>query len=140
MNLGLLIRYSRDFDFFGVYNGHGGSCVAHTCRDRLHRLLVKEIEEKEEDGMDEEVSDCGRAPESTAALLVVTVGSTAVVVVVGGEEEVVVVTCGDSRVVLSRGGVAISLSDDHKPNRPDELERIEGTGGRVINWNGRRVF
>ncbi|KAL7214138.1 hypothetical protein ACSBR1_026538 [Camellia fascicularis] len=59
--------------------------------------------------MDEEVSDYGRAPESTAALLVVTVGSTAVVVVVGEEE----------------------------PNKPDELERIEGAGGRVINWNGR---
>ncbi|CAL5407943.1 hypothetical protein CsSME_00029350 [Camellia sinensis var. sinensis] len=108
------------------------------------------IEEDEEDGvemtsldwekvmvgcfekMDEEVSDCERAAESTAVLSVVTIGSTAVVAVVG-EEEVVVVTYGDSRAVLSRGGVAISLSNDHKPDRRDELERIKGAGGRVIN-------
>lgn len=27
-----------------------------------------------------------------------------------------------------------------QPDRPDELERIEGAGGRVINWNGNRVL
>ena len=26
-----------------------------------------------------------------------------------------------------------------QPDRPDELERIEGCGGKVINWNGLRV-
>ncbi|KAI8007374.1 putative protein phosphatase 2C 8 [Camellia lanceoleosa] len=84
--------------------------------------------------MDKEVSDYGRAAkaDSAAALSEVTVGLTAMV----GEEEVVVANCGNSRVVLSRGGVAISLADDHKPDRPDELERIEGASRRVINWNG----
>jgi serine/threonine protein phosphatase PrpC len=28
---------------------------------------------------------------------------------------------GDSRAVLCRGGKALQLSDDHKPNRPDEM-------------------
>lgn len=28
---------------------------------------------------------------------------------------------GDSRAVLCRGGRALQLSDDHKPNRPDEM-------------------
>lgn len=27
-----------------------------------------------------------------------------------------------------------------QPDRADELLRIEGGGGRVINWNGPRVF
>lgn len=27
-----------------------------------------------------------------------------------------------------------------QPDRPDELERIEVSGGRVINWNGQRVL
>lgn len=55
--------------------------------------------------MDEEVNKNGE--------VVATTGSTAVVAVVG-EEEVVVAHCGDSRAVISRGGVAVQLSDDHK--------------------------
>ncbi|KAJ0043295.1 hypothetical protein Pint_17695 [Pistacia integerrima] len=27
-----------------------------------------------------------------------------------------------------------------KPDRPDELQRVEAAGGRVINWNGHRIL
>lgn len=66
-------------------------------------------------------------------------GSTAVVAVVNSGS-IVVANCGDSRAVLSRCGRAIPLSDDHKPDRPDELARIEEAGGRVIYLNGARVL
>nr|GMC64773.1 probable protein phosphatase 2C 51 [Ipomoea batatas] len=95
--LGVVVRGGKEYDFFGVYDGHGGSGVAHACRDRLHRA------------------------------------------------------------VLSRGGVAVPLSNDHKgysyttkplaldlisaqPDREDELDRIESCGGKVLNWNGHRVL
>eukprot|EP00249_Psilotum_nudum_P018255 c26715_g1_i1 orf=330-1544(+) len=68
-----------------------------------------------------------------------TVGSTAVVAVVG-TSWIIVANCGDSRAVLSRRGHAIALSVDHKPDRADEMMRIEAAGGRVICWNGYRVF
>ncbi|KAE8735259.1 putative protein phosphatase 2C 6 [Hibiscus syriacus] len=48
--------------------------------------------------------------------------------------------CGDSRAVLCRGKEPMALSVDHKPNREDEYERIEAAGGKVIQWNGHRVF
>ncbi|XP_030549619.1 protein phosphatase 2C 51-like [Rhodamnia argentea] len=140
------------YDFFGVYDGHGGANVANACRDRLHKLLVKEMEGRTDvccDGggesewrevmeasfgkMDEEVG--GKGVDSSMR----TAGSTAVVAVVG-EEEIVVANCGDSRAVLCRGDVAVPLSRDHKPDRPDEKERVEAAGGRVIDWNGSRVL
>ncbi|EXC20871.1 putative protein phosphatase 2C 75 [Morus notabilis] len=65
-------------------------------------------------------------------------GSTAVVVVLT-PDHIVVANCGDSRAVLSRSGRAVPLSHDHKPDRSDELERIEAAGGRVIFLNGARV-
>ncbi|KAL8458615.1 hypothetical protein ACS0TY_036217 [Phlomoides rotata] len=68
-----------------------------------------------------------------------TVGSTAVVAVVCSSH-IVVSNCGDSRAVLYRGKEAIALSIDHKPNRDDEYTRIEASGGKVIQWNGHRVF
>ncbi|KAL6841327.1 hypothetical protein ACP4OV_028845 [Aristida adscensionis] len=67
------------------------------------------------------------------------VGSTAVVAVVSSTH-VVVSNAGDSRAVLSRTGVPVPLSVDHKPDRPDELERIKAAGGRVIHWDGARVL
>uniref|UniRef100_A0A0D9V3P2 protein-serine/threonine phosphatase n=1 Tax=Leersia perrieri TaxID=77586 RepID=A0A0D9V3P2_9ORYZ len=141
--------------FFAVYDGHGGSRVAEACRERMHVVLAEEVRErrlvheKEEDGerrwkeamvacfarVDGEVG--GEEDEADAGEQ--TVGSTAVVAVVG-PRRIVVANCGDSRAVLSRGGVAVPLSSDHKPDRPDEMERVEAAGGRVINWNGYRIL
>ncbi|KAF5460556.1 hypothetical protein F2P56_020420 [Juglans regia] len=144
-------QYCDTYDFFAVYDGHNGDTVANACRDRLHLILVEEVERwwrtcggrgvDWENAMvecfakmDEEVN--GGGTDDGAAR---TVGSTAVVVLVG-KEEVVVANCGDSRAVLCRDGVAVPLSHDHKPDRPDERERVEAAGGRVIEWNGSRVL
>lgn len=119
VEVGFVKRGRKSFDFFGVYDGHGGWCVAHACSEMLHKLLARIVEEERGEEviawekvmaaafteMDCEVNKSGAA--------VATTGSTAVVAVVG-EEHVVVANCGDSRAVLSRGGVAVQLSDDHK--------------------------
>ncbi|GAV65776.1 PP2C domain-containing protein, partial [Cephalotus follicularis] len=139
------------YDFFGVYDGHGGSSVANACKDRMHQLVAKEVEgmtvgdrgvvdwEKVMavcfEKMDEEVMSGGVG----GAGRMITVGSTALVVIVG-KEELVVANCGDSRVVLCRDGLALPLSHDHKPDRPDERERVEAAGGKIIDWNGYRVL
>merc|ERR1712232_1231758 len=53
---------------------------------------------------------------------------------------------GDSRAVLCQADVkgqglsAMRLSDDHKPNRPDEQQRIEAKGGCVDIHGVWRVF
>ncbi|XP_066348920.1 probable protein phosphatase 2C 37 [Miscanthus floridulus] len=69
------------------------------------------------------------------------VGSTAVVaILVRGR--LIVANCGDSRAVLCRGlegTPPVALSFDHKPNRPDEMERIQAAGGQVLFINGYRV-
>jgi len=39
--------------------------------------------------------------------------------------------CGDARAILCRNGQPLALSDDHKPDRADEVKRIEAAGGFV---------
>ncbi|KAL2548836.1 Protein phosphatase 2C 37 [Forsythia ovata] len=140
--------------FFGVYDGHGCSHVAMKCKDRMHEIVKDEVESGETSWkemmfrsfskMDQEVTEWSgettyncrcelQTPQSDA------VGSTAVVAVVT-PEKIIVSNCGDSRAILCRNGVAIPLSVDHKPDRPDELNRIEESGGRVIFWDGARVL
>ncbi|KAG4965998.1 hypothetical protein JHK84_040593 [Glycine max] len=138
------IGFAAKCDFFAVYDGHGGAQVAEACRERLYRLVAEEMErsashvEWDWRGV---MEGCFRKMDCEVAgnAAVRTVGSTAVVAVVAAAE-VVVANCGDCRAVLGRGGEAVDLSSDHKPDRPDELIRIEEAGGRVINWNGQRVL
>ena len=49
------------------------------------------------------------------------------------EHEIVCANAGDTRCVLSNDQKAIDLSQDHKPTRLDEKERIERAGGHVAN-------
>ncbi|XP_028777329.1 protein phosphatase 2C 50 [Neltuma alba] len=144
--------------FFGVYDGHGGSQVANYCRDRVHWALAEEIEFVKEglinggikDGIQDQwkkaFTNCflkvdaevgGKANREPVAPE--TVGSTAVVAIICASH-IIVANCGDSRAVLCRGKEPVALSVDHKPNRDDEYARIEAAGGKVIQWNGHRVF
>lgn len=149
--------------FFGVFDGHGCSHVATSCGERMHEIVAEEattaaasvsdeaarwrdVMEKSYARMDAEAvgsrGNAGPAPTCRCEMQLPKcdhVGSTAVVAVVG-PRHLVVANCGDSRAVLCSGGVAIPLSSDHKPDRPDELERIQAAGGRVIFWDGARVF
>ncbi|CAN6289912.1 unnamed protein product [Urochloa humidicola] len=154
--------FIRGHHFFGVFDGHGCSHVATSCGVRMHEIVAEEaaagspvpdeaarwrdVMEKSYARMDAEAvgsrEAAGPAPTCRCEMQLPKcdhVGSTAVVAVVG-PRHLVVANCGDSRAVLCSGGAAIPLSADHKPDRPDELERIHAAGGRVIFWDGARVF
>lgn len=53
-----------------------------------------------------------------------------------GNLKLVCANVGDCRGVLCRGGRAIRMSEDHKPNRGDEERRVRSAGGYVINMGG----
>ncbi|XP_047977095.1 probable protein phosphatase 2C 24 [Salvia hispanica] len=152
--------FSTGLHYFGVYDGHGCSHVATKCKERLHEMVKEELlvgedrdssnwwkcvmersftrMDKEAVAWNENVATAScrcelQMPECDA------VGSTAVVAVVS-PCNIVVANCGDSRAVLCRSGKAIPLSTDHKPDRPDEMNRIQAAGGRVIFWEGARVL
>ncbi|KAM7264982.1 hypothetical protein ACFE04_002665 [Oxalis oulophora] len=153
---------SQILHFYGVFDGHGCSHVATKCKDRLHEIVKEEINkltvtdpnsidwkstlERSFHRMDNEVrdstiavtqaSDCRcelRTPQCDA------VGSTAVVAIVT-PNKIIVANCGDSRAVMCSNTAVVPLSSDHKPDRPDELRRIQAAGGRVIYWDGPRVL
>ncbi|CAI0628637.1 unnamed protein product, partial [Linum tenue] len=150
--------------FFGVYDGHGGAQVADFCKERMHHVIAEEYWDRETaektvlvagagGGYGEEDDQWRRRWEATftggfgkaddeilaEAVAPEIVGSTALVVVLSCCQ-IITSNCGDSRALLCRGTQAIPLSVDQKPDREDELKRIEDAGGKVFNWNGARVL
>ncbi|CAA3030169.1 phosphatase 2C 37-like [Olea europaea subsp. europaea] len=151
-------NFPSGLHFFGLYDGHGCSHVATKCKDRMHEIIKDEVETGEASWtemmaksfakMDKEITEWSSAAAGVSAATCRcelqtpqcdAVGSTAVVAVVS-PDKIIVSNCGDSRAVLCRNGVVIPLSTDHKPDRPDELNRIREAGGRVIFWDGPRVL
>mmetsp|Transcript_15402 Transcript_15402/g.29025 ORF Transcript_15402/g.29025 Transcript_15402/m.29025 type:complete len:381 (+) Transcript_15402:118-1260(+) len=57
-------------------------------------------------------------------------GSTAVMVLLT-PHHVICCNAGDSRAILFKGGQALPLSFDHKPNNPTEMNRVKEAGGFV---------
>ena len=67
-------------------------------------------------------------------------GTTALLVLVrGGDLENLELFCahvGDCRAVLCRDGHAVRLTQDHRPDRKDEQQRIRAAGGGVFQVAG----
>lgn len=59
-------------------------------------------------------------------------GCTAVCALIRNDE-LIVANAGDSRCVLSRGGKAVALTEDHKPMNEEEFSRITKAGGFVAD-------
>lgn len=146
-------RLAGKYSCFGVYDDHGGTMVAETCGKRLHKCLERHIERTKKLPVERDFDwgrvmvDClgGAVDEdfwheveererSSAATVL---RFTAMVVVVG-KEEVVVVNFGNSRAVLCRGGLAVTLSSDLKGERADGKKRAGD--GRTINWNASHLL
>nr|KYP49205.1 putative inorganic phosphate transporter 1-7 [Cajanus cajan] len=123
--------------------------VATMCKERLHEIVKEEVEKAKEDldweitmkkcfaRMDEEVQRWTKSKEAPTCRCELqtqhcdAIGSTAIVVVVT-PDKIIIANCGESRTVLCQNNVAVPLFDDHKPDRADELGRIQAARGRVI--------
>lgn len=129
----------EDVSAFGVFDGHGGAEVAQLATELLPRLLAASLVKYSEPQtairesflqFDHEIR---RLP-GAAMQGFDSVGCTANVVLAlrrAGRLRLFCANCGDSRAVLSRGGVAVELSQDHHPHDPTEKRRIEAAGGFV---------
>lgn len=122
-------RYAP-IDLFIVCDGHGGSLVSKYCIDRLqHDLLnprlsypldatqIKTIYDKIQNDLINHPNNIAKNCGSTA--LVVARYSNGF-----SKSYLQVLNAGDCRAVLSRKGLAIPLTKDHKPSWPDERRRF----------------
>ena len=120
-------------DFFGVYDGHGGDKVSSLLKDNLHTYFAKakgSVEQKFQHAF-EQADFIAQNSWSD--------GSTALAVYIDKNNVMHFAWAGDTRAVLECGGKFCFGTQDHKPDRADEKQRIEQAGGSVVEWGVWRV-
>lgn len=110
--------------FFGVYDGHGGSKAAEYVMENLQKNIQNEVENRGENEIVEAIKQ-GYLNTDIRFLKQEQRGGACCVTAVVTSGDLVVSNIGDCRAVVSRGGVAESLTCDHRPSRVDEKQRIE---------------
>lgn len=156
-----ILGYNGDPDcaLFCVFDGHGGPEVSAYCAEVFPKKLSDELSAVDF-GVEEDVKGAlvrayiatddsllgaeglarlqeigGRSSSSASSALgsltSKNVGCTAVTALVKGTK-LYVANAGDSRCILSRRrGELVTMSEDHKPELPNERSRIEAAGGYV---------
>ncbi|KAJ3028498.1 UNVERIFIED_CONTAM: Protein phosphatase 2C 1 [Siphonaria sp. JEL0065] len=126
--------------FFAIFDGHAGKTAAEWCGAHLHETLHTLILERPTTPIPELLNEAFVRTDSQLAARKLSSGCTAVVAFTRietreNEKKRVLYTAnvGDARAVLSRDGKALRLSYDHKGTDPHETQRIQESGGFVVN-------
>ncbi|KAI7892120.1 phosphatase 2C-like domain-containing protein [Mucor mucedo] len=141
--------------FFAVFDGHGGANVAKYSSEKLFENVLDSDDFKEgqiENALrkgffkiDSDLREGDDKRKKTRTLKCAcinlriidpffkneTSGCTAIVALLTKDNELYVSNAGDSRAIICTQGLAIALSEDHKPGNPKETERITNAGGHV---------
>ncbi|XP_059635247.1 probable protein phosphatase 2C 27 isoform X2 [Cornus florida] len=118
---------------FPVFDGHGGKFAAQFVRDHLPRVIVEdanfplELEKIVTRSFMETDAAFAKSCSLESAL---SSGTTALTAMIFGRS-LLVANAGDCRAVLSRRGLAIEMSKDHRPCCDNERMRIESLGGFI---------
>jgi len=136
-NLQHKINPEDHISFYAVYDGHAGVKAAASAASNLHNKLVESTSYPHD--INAAIQD---AIIATDEIIIHDklggCGTTVALAFIKGKS----MHCawvGDSECVLARNGNAIRLVDSHRPDRPDEKERIEELGGYVSFWGTWRV-
>ncbi|KAK4414958.1 putative protein phosphatase 2C 27 [Sesamum alatum] len=119
--------------FYGVFDGHGGKGAAQFVRDHLPRIIVEDVDfplELEKVVTRSFMETDAAFAKSCSIESTLSSGTTALTAMIFGRS-LLVANVGDCRAVLSRCGVAIEMSKDHRPSCVNERLRIESLGGYV---------
>lgn len=125
-------------NFYGVYDGHGGKFVSKYLSENLYHFFISKKEgvkypldlkyvnkvyDKIQNTLFTQYSD--KATECGSTCLVVCHFKQ------NDKDYLNIMNTGDGRCVLCRNNIGIALTKDHKPDWPEERNRINSAGGVV---------
>jgi serine/threonine protein phosphatase PrpC len=142
----IIDNHNPRYDFFGVFDGHGGSQVAEELKKHIISFITERIclghsiEQALEQAFEQlERLVCLRQEvyEVRGKKRKACVGSCALLVIIDKRKKIIyTANIGDSRALLVEDGTETALSSDHKPERPEETDRITKAGATLRPTRG----
>mmetsp|Transcript_1401 Transcript_1401/g.3065 ORF Transcript_1401/g.3065 Transcript_1401/m.3065 type:complete len:461 (-) Transcript_1401:973-2355(-) len=135
----------KGVNFFGVFDGHSGERCANFLKENLTQTLdehIGAVDYNNEDAMKQAITEAYLAVDKSFVDKAIGErwldGSTATTCLIFGDR-LYAANVGDSRTILSRLQQPVELTQDHKPMRQDEYDRLMQAGAAVINVGVPRV-
>lgn len=141
------VDYDSTSSLVAVFDGHGGTISADYASRRLHELIRSEVDIWEALGSAWLRSETRQAEAIAHTMKAVfarcdaeilarlhrdgVFDGTTALVCIQLDDRLYIANAGDCRAVLCRGGAAVRLTEDHKPETRREKARIEAEGGEV---------
>ncbi|CAJ1940754.1 unnamed protein product [Sphenostylis stenocarpa] len=140
-HLGFVLKCPIRSAFYAIFDGHGGPDAAAFVKRHAMRLFFEDADMLQSYDTDafflEKLEDSHRRAFLRADLALAgeqsvssSCGTTALTALVLGRH-LLVANAGDCRAVLCRRGVAVDMSNDHRPSFLPEQRRVEEVGGFI---------
>ncbi|XWS38896.1 hypothetical protein CRYUN_Cryun18bG0002500 [Craigia yunnanensis] len=140
-HLDSICKPSMPSAFYAVFDGHGGPDAAAYIKRNATRLFFEDFDLPQVSDIDavflKELEDYHRKTFLQADLALAaessvssSCGTTVLTALVLGRH-LLVANAGDCRAVLCRKGVAVEMSQDHRPSYLPERKRVEELGGYI---------
>lgn len=126
----------KDINFFSIYDGHGGNKVAKFLKNNLSQyFLRKNIQYPlSENYINKVFNHLQKKLAIDHKDFAYASGSTCLVLinfVINKKSYIYIFNSGDCRAVICNDNLPIPLTKDHKPEWPDEKNRITKLGGEI---------
>jgi protein phosphatase 1L len=115
-------------NFFAIYDGHNGDKASSYLQENLHKYFIGCLANKK---TIQEAFACAFLKTEDYCLQHFNDGSTVIAAYIDTKNILHFGWVGDSRAVLEKNGAVNFATQDHKPNRKDELNRIGLAGGKI---------
>lgn len=140
-HLGFVFKYPIPSAFYAVFDGHGGPDAAAFVKQNAMKLFFEDANMLQSYDTDalffKKLEDSHRRAFIGADLALAdeqsissSCGTTALTALILGRH-LLVANAGDCRAVLCKRGVAVDMSQDHRPSYLPERKRVEELGGYI---------
>lgn len=121
--------------YYAIFDGHGTGDVSKFLKTHMKTVVKAHISQLDSITPQGVIEALYNSYQSVVESLPLDIsryaGSTAVVAIKFGEH-LWVANCGDSRAIMNFYHSPLGITNDHKPDRKDEYDRITGSGGKVF--------